>query len=107
MSTDHRTEKTMPEGAATRARWQIGQTTGLKTDAVLRECADLIDVQRDEIAKLRSALYDLQEHMRRREFPEPFRLRAVLGLKGDTRYALQIIRQLAEYPDVVVEVALP
>ncbi len=65
-----------------RMRWQIGQTTGLKTDDVLREGAEFIEIQRDEIAKLRAEVYRCQEYIRHIQRPEPYRIGQVIG-KGE------------------------
>ena len=89
-----------------RMRWQIGQTTGLTTDAVLQEGADLIDAQRDEIAKLRAEVHRFQEYVREREFPQPPRIKAVIGRAGQLDYALQITR-VCHDPDVTIMVSLP
>lgn len=90
-----------------RMRWQIGQTTGLQTDAVLREGAELIDIQREEIAKLRAEVQRCHEYIRERDFPQPYQISEVIGKTEKLDYVLPIIRTLNSYPRMVIEVGLP
>jgi hypothetical protein len=107
---DNLTISTVPLDPTTiqaRLRSQVGETTGMQTDAVLLEAVDLIEIQRDEISKLREAQYQYQEYERRRQYPEPFKVGAVLGRRGNMSYALQILHVWNNWPNVDIEVGLP
>lgn len=62
---------------------------------------------REDNAKLRAALHDEHEYHRKRAYPEPFKVGAVLGRAGDLSYALQILHVWNNWPNVDIEVALP
>ena len=62
---------------------------------------------RAENERLRAELHRLHEYLEHIRRPEPYRIRAVIGLKGSVRYALQIVRSVCEYPDQLIEVNLP
>jgi len=57
--------------------------------------------------KLRRQLHEERECAARTRRPEPFRVGAVIGIRGDgTQMVLQVIRTLVEYPDITIQVRL-
>jgi hypothetical protein len=67
------------------------------------ECDELVA----ENASLREELRYAHECIKRIQRPEPYRIGAVFGLKGNVKYALQIVHVYSEYPVMTIEVMLP
>jgi hypothetical protein len=60
-----------------------------------------------KIGELEDALEKEREYSRKRQYPEPFKVGAVLGRYKNKSYALQILHVWNNWPNVDIEVALP
>jgi len=82
------------------SKWDDWQQAIDERDALIAER----DALRAENEALRHALEGEREMARRREYPEPFRVKAVYATRDDVRYMLPIIHQWNEWPYIALEV---